>query len=84
MCTWMVYANIPRFKLQIPEFQFFLETYCKHILEQSILRKHYLPICYEETFENVRRNIADALYGLLWTKQRIPWVALSRTLRLAS
>jgi hypothetical protein len=70
----------PWFKLQIPEFRSFLEKYCKqHIPDQSKLRKHYLPICCEETLENIRGKI-----GLLWTKQRILWVALSPALRVAS
>jgi hypothetical protein len=61
MCKWMVYGNIPWFKLQMPEFQSFLKKCCKqHISDQSTLRKHYLPICYEETLENIRGNTGDA------------------------
>jgi hypothetical protein len=48
MCNWMVSANISRFKLQMPKFRSFLEKRCKQP-GQSTLRKHYLPICYEET-----------------------------------
>jgi hypothetical protein len=28
--------------------------------DQSTLRKHYLPICYEETMENIGGNTGDA------------------------
>jgi hypothetical protein len=43
----------PRSKIQMPEFRFFLENYYKrHVPDQSALRKLYLPICYEETWEN--------------------------------
>jgi hypothetical protein len=81
----MVFANIPWFKLQMPKFWSFLEKYCKqHIPDQSTLWKHYLPICYEDTLENIRGNTGDPLYGLLWKKQWIPWIALSQTLWLAS
>jgi hypothetical protein len=56
--------NIHWFKLQMPEFWSFLEKYCKqHIPDQSILQKHYLPICYEET-ENIRGDIGDAFIGV--------------------
>jgi hypothetical protein len=45
----------------MPKFQYFLEMYCKqHIPDQSTLQKHYLPICYEETLENINGNIGDA------------------------
>jgi hypothetical protein len=48
-----------------------LEKYCKlHIPDQSALRKDYLPICYEETLENVRCNIGDAFI----------WVAVDETM----
>jgi hypothetical protein len=57
----MVSANMSWFKFQMPEFQSLLETYCKqHIPDQSTLQKHYLPICYEDTLENIRGNIGDA------------------------
>jgi hypothetical protein len=57
----MVSMNIPWFKLQMPESWSFLEKYCKqHIPDQSTLQKHNLPICYEETLENIRGNIGDA------------------------
>jgi hypothetical protein len=55
----MVSAGISWFELQMPEFRSF--KYCKqHIPDQSTLRKHYLPISYEETLENIRGNIEDA------------------------
>jgi hypothetical protein len=64
MCNWMVSANSPWFKLQMPEFRSFLEKYCKqHMPDQSTLRKHYLPTWYEETLENMRGNIGVAF---LW------------------
>jgi hypothetical protein len=66
----MVSVNIPWFKLQMPEFWSFGEKYCKqHIPEQSTPRKHYLPICYEETLESRRGNIGDAFV----------WVAVDET-----
>jgi hypothetical protein len=38
-----------------------LENYWKqHIPEQSTPRKHYLPIWYKETLENVKGSIGDA------------------------
>jgi hypothetical protein len=69
MCNWMVSANIPLFKLQMPGFRSFLKKYCKqHIPDQSTLRKHQ-PTCYEETLQNVRGNIGDAFI----------WVAVDET-----
>jgi hypothetical protein len=59
------------FKLQIPEFRSFLENYCKqHIPDQSTLQKHNLPICYEESWENIRCNIGDAFI----------WIAVDKTM----
>jgi hypothetical protein len=47
------------------EFQSFLEKCCKqHIPNQSTLREHYLPICYEETLKNMRGNKRDACIGV--------------------
>jgi hypothetical protein len=57
MCNWMVSANIPWFKPQMPKFRSFLGKYWKQqILDQSTLRKHYLPVCYEETSDNISGN----------------------------
>jgi hypothetical protein len=54
----------------MPKFRSFLEKYCKlHIPDQSTLQKHYLPICYEETLENIYGNIQDAFI----------WVAVDET-----
>jgi hypothetical protein len=70
MCDWMLSTNIPWFKFQMPEFQSSLEKYCKqHVQDHSTLRKHYLPISYEETLENIRGNIGDAFI----------WVAMDET-----
>jgi hypothetical protein len=46
----------------MPEFWSFLEKHCKqHTPDQSTIQKHYLPICYEETLENIKGNIGDAV-----------------------
>jgi hypothetical protein len=85
MCNWMVSANIPWFKLQMAEFRSFLEKYCKqHIPHQSTLGKHYLPTCYKETLENIRRYIGDAVVWLPVDETMESDVTLLRTLRLAS
>jgi hypothetical protein len=58
MCNWMVSANIPWFKLQMPKFWSLLEKYCtQHIPDQSTLRKHYLSIYYEETSQRVAEDV---------------------------
>jgi hypothetical protein len=57
MCNWMVSANIPLFKFQMPKFWSFWKSTANN---QSTLQKHYLSICYEETLENIRGNIGDA------------------------
>jgi hypothetical protein len=45
----------------MPEFWSFLGKYCKqNIPDQSTLRKHNLPIYYEESLESIRDNIEDA------------------------
>jgi hypothetical protein len=50
-----------------------LEKYCtQHIPDQSTLRKHYLPICYEETLGNIKGNIGDAFTCI--------WVAADETI----
>jgi hypothetical protein len=65
MCNWMVPTNIPWFKSPNVPILSFLEKYCKqHVPDQSTLRKDCLPICYEETFENIRSNIGDAFIGV--------------------
>jgi hypothetical protein len=65
-----VSTNIPYFKSQMPEFRSFMEKYCKqHIRDQSTLRKPYLPLCYEETLENIGGNIGDVFI----------WVAVDET-----
>jgi hypothetical protein len=52
MCNWFVSANIPWFKLQMPEFRSLLEKYYKqHISVQSTCRKRYISICYEEPWK---------------------------------
>jgi hypothetical protein len=33
----------------------------QHIPDKSRLQKHHLSICYEETLENIRGNIEDAI-----------------------
>jgi hypothetical protein len=69
MCSWMVSAKIPWFKLQMPKFWSYLEKYGKqHIPDQSALRKH-LPTCYEETLEDTKGNTGDAFI----------WVAVDKT-----
>jgi hypothetical protein len=41
----------------------------QHTPDQSTLRKHFLPICYVETLENISGNIGDAFI----------WVAVDET-----
>jgi hypothetical protein len=54
----------------MPEFRSFLEKYCgEHIPDESTLRKHCVPICHEETLENVCGNVGDT----------VTWVAVDKT-----
>jgi hypothetical protein len=81
----MLTTNIPRFKLQMPEFRSFLEKYCKqHITDQSTLRKHHLPIRYEETLENIRDNKGDVFICVAEDETTDSMGHLSPTLWLAS
>jgi hypothetical protein len=85
MCGWMVSVNITWFKLQIPEFWSFLEKYFKkNIPDQSTLRKHNLPICYEESLEDIRGNIGNAIIWVAVDETTDSMCALSRTLWLES
>lgn len=60
MCTAMVAANIPWYKLQVPKYRAFLEKYCgRQIPNDSTLRKNYLHLCYEEALAYVRRHIGS-------------------------
>jgi hypothetical protein len=48
----------------------FWKSTVSNIPDQSTFQKHYLPICYEETLENIRGNIEDAFM----------WVAVDETM----
>lgn len=61
MALAMIAANVPWYKLQVPQFKSFLEKYFKHnIPDESTLRKNYLNVCYIETLEKIRADIGDS------------------------
>lgn len=60
LCRAMVAANIPWYKLQVPEFRSFLQKYCgQQIPDESTLRKNYLHFCYEDALSSVRNYIGN-------------------------
>lgn len=61
MALAMIAANVPWYKLQVPQFKSFLEKYFKrNIPDESTLRKNYLNVCYIETLEKIRADIGDS------------------------
>jgi hypothetical protein len=66
----MVAADIPWYKPQVPKFHSFFEKYCKRqVPDESILRKNYLHVCYQETIVNIWKDIGDSYI----------WVAVDKT-----
>ncbi|XP_060837117.1 uncharacterized protein LOC132919483 [Rhopalosiphum padi] len=60
LCLSFISANIPWYKLQNPQFRAFLEKYIgKHIPDESLLRKNYLPHCYDKTLSNIKNEIGE-------------------------
>ena len=60
MCSAMVAANIPWYKLEVPEYRAFLQKYCgQQIPDESTLRKNYLDFCYLEALKSARRYISN-------------------------
>jgi hypothetical protein len=58
----LVVSNIPRNKLQIPEFKNFLKKYTgKHIPDECTLRKNYLGPCYDNVIIAIREVIGSAV-----------------------
>jgi len=61
LCAALVVSNIPRNKLQIPEFKNFLEKYTgKHIPDESTLRKNYIGPCYDNVIITIREVIGNS------------------------
>lgn len=51
-------ADIPWYRLQVPELSSFLEKYCKRkIPDESTLRKKYLDVCYEDAIRRIRDEV---------------------------
>lgn len=66
----MIAANVPWYKLQVPQFKSFLEKYCKrNIPDKSTLRKNYLNVCYTETLEQIRAAFGNSYI----------WIAADKT-----
>ncbi|KAF0701519.1 DUF659 domain-containing protein [Aphis craccivora] len=66
LCLSLVAANIPWFKLQVPQFRDFLQKYTnQHIPDESLLRKSYLESCYNKTIENIREKVGDSYIFLI-------------------
>lgn len=64
------YADIPLYKLEHPKLRAFLETYIKQTIpRESTLRKHYVPLIYAKTVQEIRDSIKDNLI----------WVSLDET-----
>ncbi|KAF0751987.1 DUF4371 domain-containing protein [Aphis craccivora] len=57
-------ADIPLAKLQNSYLKSFLEKYSAHLVpDESILRKHYIQLIYNETLVSIRNSIGD---GPIW------------------
>lgn len=66
LCLCLVAANIPWFKLQVPQFRDFLQKYTnQHVPDESLLRKSYLEPCYNKTIENIREKVGDSYIFLI-------------------
>jgi len=66
LCLCLVAANIPWFKLQVPQFRDFLKKYTnQHIPDDSLLRKSYLEPCYNKTIENIKEKVGDSYIFLI-------------------
>lgn len=70
LCEAFTSADIPLFKLEHPKLRSFLETHIKQTVpHESTLRKHYVPLIYEKTVQEIRDSI----------KENIIWVSLDET-----
>ncbi|KAL4143683.1 hypothetical protein QTP88_005988 [Uroleucon formosanum] len=70
LCSTLVAANIPMYKLNNKHFREFLSKYCKKTIpDESTLRKEYFNSCYENTLAKIRDTITD---------QKI-WVSIDET-----
>ncbi|KAF0713396.1 DUF659 domain-containing protein [Aphis craccivora] len=52
LCTSMIAANIPWYKLQ-------------HIPDESTLRKNYLQPCYIQAIEHIRKSLEDSFIWIV-------------------
>lgn len=60
LCTAMVPANIPLFKIKNANFRNFLLKYTgQNISKESILRKNYLGDCYSNTINSIRAYVEN-------------------------
>lgn len=70
LCKALMSANIPLYKINHPQFKYFLEKYtAKEIPSDTALRKNYMNDVYEETMTNIRENV----------KGRKLWVSIDET-----
>ena len=54
----LVSVNIPLKKINNPKFKNFLERHMGRSLpDESTLRKHYIPVCYNETMARIRDEV---------------------------
>lgn len=60
LCSAMIAADIPLWKLQNHEFKTFLEKYTQNIIpDESTFRKNYVQKVYEKTMASIREAIGD-------------------------
>lgn len=54
--------HIPIWKLKNVEFKYFFEKYIikLKLSDESILRKNYVPLCYEDVLHKIRKEIGDS------------------------
>jgi hypothetical protein len=65
LCSAMVAADIPWYKIQVPNFRSFLEKYCKrHVPDESTFHNNYLNACYQLVNPKVHSVLS-------WTPHRI-------------
>ncbi|XP_031329760.1 uncharacterized protein LOC116160649 isoform X2 [Photinus pyralis] len=58
LCTALIAANIPWYKLDNPQFRQFLEKYSlTNIPDRTTLSKLYLPKCYNQAISDIRADI---------------------------
>lgn len=58
LCDVLVSVNIPLKKINNPKFKNFLERHMGRSLpDESTLRKHYIPVCYNETMARIRDEV---------------------------